>query len=87
MDRRAFLGLAATGMVATRTSSARAQGPKVSPRVGILSWGGCGGRGETVLRGALRELGYVEGKTVEIASRFSAGDYERLREPAAALLE
>ena len=40
-----------------------------------------------MLRGALRELGYVEGKTVEITCRFSTGDYARLREPAAALLE
>jgi putative tryptophan/tyrosine transport system substrate-binding protein len=87
IDRRTFLGLAATGMIAARTSPARAQRPKATPRVGILAWGGCGGRGETVLRSALRELGYVEGKTVEIACRFSTGDYERLREPAAALLE
>ena len=51
---------------------AQAQQPKKIPRIGFAS-GGPGDQGFEALRQGLRELGYVEGKTVQIEYRDAKG--------------
>jgi len=68
--------------------SASAQPPAKLPKIGYLS--GVSPAAETARREAfsrgLRELGYVEGKTILIEYRYSEGRYERLAGLAAELV-
>jgi putative ABC transport system substrate-binding protein len=80
----AGLGLAA-GLLAAAASAAWAQAKM--PRVGVLSpidpsvtWFADG------LREGLRELGYVEGRTIALEFRWASGRFERLPELAADLV-
>ena len=67
---------------------AQAQQPTKIPRIGYLSFGsdsGFSARSEAFRQG-LRELGYVEGKTILIEWRHAEGKLDRLREVAAELV-
>src|SRR5712692_411749 len=78
MNRRdAVLALLALGAA---PHNAGAQQPAKIARVGYLSSGSASGTVSWVegFRVGLRELGYVEGKTIVIEWRFAEGTYERL---------
>src|SRR5262249_37254030 len=89
MDRRAFLGTLAGGLLAT-PFAVEAQPAGASYRVGILSnvpishprgarlWG--------EFAQALRDLGYVEGRNLTIENLSSDGRYDRLPTLAAELI-
>ena len=81
MRRRGFL--AALGGAAIWPLAARAEQRSSLPRIGYLGPGaGPDPRYSEFLAG-LRDLGYVEGKSIEIELRFAGGDPERLAEAAA----
>src|ERR1700675_972902 len=88
MQRRDFiflLGGAAAGWPLT----ARAQNTGKVPRIGVLLPGAAGTfslRTEAFLQG-LRDLGYVEGKTITIDWRWAEDRVERLPELAAELMK
>src|SRR5712692_7055057 len=78
MNRRdAVLALLALGAA---PHNAGAQQPAKIARVGYLGSGSASGTASWVegFRVGLRELGYVEGKTIVIEWRFAEGTYERL---------
>jgi len=87
MDRRAFVGAFAGGLVMARSVAHAQPGAKVY-RVGFL----LGATRESVasLFGALKEglhdLGYVEGRNVVFEQRYGGGKMERLPELAAELV-
>ena len=90
MDRRAFLGTLAGGLLTASLAAEAQQAGKVF-RIGILanlrpsrSEPG-GGLWEGFIQG-LRELGYVEGRNITIEWRVSEGKYERLPDLAAELV-
>jgi putative tryptophan/tyrosine transport system substrate-binding protein len=70
MRRRAFI--AALGGAATWPLAARAAAADHVPRIGYLSLGPASAYTGRVaaLRGGLRDLGYVEGKNIEIIYRW-----------------
>jgi putative tryptophan/tyrosine transport system substrate-binding protein len=81
MDRRAFIG-ALTGGLLAAPLAAEAQPTGKIPRVGILAqnsplW--------EDFRQGLRDLGYVEGRTIVIDSRWGEGSDERFPRLAADL--
>ena len=80
MDRRAFLGTLAGGMLA-----AEAQQPGKVWRVGYLSLASGPSPRSEALRQGLRELGYVPGQNIAIEGRWADGDLERARAAAADL--
>jgi len=85
MNRRTFLG-AFGGSLLTATIAAEAQHASKVWRVGWLGDGTRAAREVntlTPLREGLRELGYVEGKSIFIDARWSDGDRERLARDAA----
>jgi len=47
-------------------------------RIGVLCLVGCEGSGIAAFRGALRDLGYVEGRTLAFEYRVAAGKPDRL---------
>jgi len=85
IDRRAFLGLAAVGVVAAPAGT-HAQQPGKAHRIGFLSLQPGPGATTEAFRQALRELGYVEGRTITIEYRWAAAKEERLPELAAELV-
>ena len=78
MRRRRFAGMLACGLLAARNAS-RAQA-KVH-RVGLVSIGTDPERPVRwqPFRDAMRELGHVEGRNLEIADAFANGDAARLQ--------
>jgi putative tryptophan/tyrosine transport system substrate-binding protein len=75
LKRREFIGLAGGGLLlAAKVRFARAQQPAKIPRIGIIDdapmW--------QAFRQALRELGYVEGQSVNYEYRYSEGVPDRL---------
>jgi ABC-type uncharacterized transport system substrate-binding protein len=83
MNRRAFLGTLASGLLAPPL--AEAQQEKI-PRVGVV-----GERSPTdpfvaAFRQALRELGYVEGRNIVVEVRYAHGALDRVPSLAAELL-
>jgi len=79
MDRRTFIAAIAAGW-AGAPSDVRAQQPAKAPRIGFLgptSPRTVAGRLDA-LRAGLRDLGYVEGKSIGIEFRWAEGNYERL---------
>ena len=60
IDRRAFIGRVAGGLLAVPFGAAAQQAGPL-PRIGVLLPGNTG-TGMEVLRQGLRELGYVEGR-------------------------
>ena len=89
MDRRAFLGTIAGGLLAAPLA-AEAQPAAKTSRIGYLSptsasdqiTAGASGR----FREGLRDLGYVEGQNITIESRWAEGEYGRLPDLAAELV-
>jgi putative ABC transport system substrate-binding protein len=71
------------GVIAAPSAAELQQAGKI-PRVGWLSPGS--GPPRAALRGALRELGYVEGQTIAFESRGAADNLDRLPELAAELM-
>ena len=65
---------------------ARAQQPEKMSRIGYLSRGSGPGANEEIFRQGLRSLGYIEGQTVAIESRFAHEKLDRLPELAAELV-
>jgi len=91
MDRRFFLGLAAAVVlalvVAYASSQASGQPRESMPRVGMLTpvQSATAKAGWDAFREAMKELGYVEGKSVAYEYRSAEGQPERLPELAAEL--
>jgi putative ABC transport system substrate-binding protein len=87
MERRAFMGMLAGGLLAAPRVSEAQPAAKV-PRIGILGISpvaGTGSRLEAFLLG-LRDLGYVEGRNIVIEYRDHEGKVERLPALAAELV-
>jgi len=87
--RKLIVALGAGALVAPLSSFAQQKAVKI-PRLGILSSEGASdllerGRVEA-LRGGLGELGYEDGKTIVITSRFADGRYDLLAGLAADLV-
>src|SRR6266851_7163421 len=82
MDRRAFIGTLAGGLLATPLASEAQQPAGKIARVGFLSPTSPSDPGNPRRLGALqeglRELGYMEGQNIAIESRWAEGKYERL---------
>jgi len=86
MDRRAFLTVAAVGGFIAMPAVARAQQAGKVYRIGYLSLRSGPITQDEAFRQGLRELGYVEGRTLIIEYRWAAGKYERVPELAAELV-
>jgi len=86
IDRRAFLGTLAGGLLAAPLA-AEAQPARKIPVVGVVN-SGAGPRSTTVdtTRQGLRELGYVEGQTIAFEVRFAGMKLETLPGVAADLV-
>jgi putative ABC transport system substrate-binding protein len=84
MGRREFVALLG-GAVATWPLAARAQQPGKAARIGYLAIRAPMSADEALLQ-ALRELNWIEGRNIVIERRFSAGNFDRLREFAAELV-
>src|SRR6202140_5945732 len=88
MQRRHVLALVAGALAAPLASFA--QQPTKIPRIGFLhpaSPGGVPGMRLEAFRDALHELGYVEGKNVQLEGRWGNGEFERLQKLAAELVQ
>ncbi len=86
MERRTFISVIAGGLLAG-PFVAEAQQAKTIPRIGFLS-SSTVERERTrlaALQQGLRELGYLEGKTLFIEQRYAGGQFEKLPELAAEL--
>jgi len=87
MDRRAFIGAMAGGLLAAPLA-ADAQQPGTVPRVGVL-----GGQSPELsppilaLRQGLSELGYVQGQNIALEWRWARGNDERFPDLAAELVK
>jgi putative tryptophan/tyrosine transport system substrate-binding protein len=84
MQRRAFITLLG-GTVIAWPLAARAQQPGKAARIGYLAIRAPMSADEALLQ-ALRELNWIEGRNIVIERRFSAGNFDRLREFAAELV-
>lgn len=84
-DRRTFVTTLATGLVLARGASAQPTGR--AARIGYLTPSSLSPRGlMPELRQRLRDMGYVEGRTVEFEIRAGNEDFERLPDLAADLV-
>jgi putative ABC transport system substrate-binding protein len=79
MDRRAFLGTLAGGLLAAPLAAEGQQGTRV-PRVGYLSplTASVDASRSEAFRQGLRELGYIEGRNIMVEYRFADGHLDRL---------
>jgi len=86
MDRRTFLSTLTGGLLAAPLAAEAQQAGKVW-RVGYLSSSSAERERARVaaFQQGLRELGYLEGKSIFIEQRYAGGDFERLPELAAEL--
>jgi len=87
LRRRNFLTAAAALLAAPRI--ARAQTGKRVPVLGILSFTGVPSPeavAKSPIRQRLRELGWIDGKTITVEAAYSGGSDDRLRELAAMLV-
>jgi len=86
MSTKIFVGLLTTLLLTTVT--AHAQQPAKVPRIGYLSGASLAGLAARIeaFRQGLRELGYVEGKNIDIEWRSAEGNTDRLSELAAELV-
>ena len=89
IDRRAFIGTLAGGLLAAPLAAEAQQAGKVW-RIGLLSYAASDSGGAArwkAFREQLRELGYVEGQNVFFESRWGDGQVGRLRGLAAELID
>ena len=90
-SRRAFVGslaaLAACPAIVWKPQSAYAQQPASLRRIGVLLTSPLDDKDLQMFRVGLREAGYVEGRDVVIDWRTANGDYARIPELAADLVE
>jgi putative ABC transport system substrate-binding protein len=84
MRRREFITLLGSA-AAMWPFAARAQQPGKAARIGYLAIRAPMSADEALLQ-ALRELNWIEGRNIVIERRFSAGNFDRLREFAAELV-
>jgi ABC-type uncharacterized transport system substrate-binding protein len=89
MTARSLLRMVGLGLALLAPFAAEAQPPSKVPRIGLL---GTGTPADTAprldaFRQALRELGYVEGQTIQIESRWAEGRLDRFPGFAAELVE
>jgi putative ABC transport system substrate-binding protein len=77
MDRRTFLAGTGAVLLAVPLAAEAQQAAKV-PRVGILAGSPAANPLREAFLQGLRDLGYVEGRTVVIEYRFDEGKFERL---------
>lgn len=86
MERRRFIALASSA--AAWPLGAVAQAPEKPPRVGFLGNSTAALEANLVgpFRDGLRDLGYVEGRTIQIEYRWAEGDYSRFPALVAELL-
>jgi putative tryptophan/tyrosine transport system substrate-binding protein len=85
VSKRIFC-LALSALLFALSWSAEAQQPKKVPRIGYLSFRASAGPGEKAFLQGLQDLGYVEGKTIAIEWRWTAGRPELLADMAAELV-
>jgi putative ABC transport system substrate-binding protein len=88
MDRRAFLGTLAGGLLAAPLAAEAQQAGKVY-RIGLLDFSAPDPARQawwTALRQQMRQLGYVEGQNVSFEPRWAQGDTDRLPKLAAELV-
>ena len=89
MKRRDFLSLAA-GAATLLPAPNWAQRRTTIPRVGVLWHAGSAEEEDvylSVLRKAFRDLGYIEGKNIQLEHRFPAENPDRFRTLARELVE
>jgi putative ABC transport system substrate-binding protein len=88
MNRRAFMAAAGVGVLAAPLG-ARAQPPAKPARIGLLGLGSSEGTASRLeaLRAGLRELGYVEGKSIVMEYRWADGHTGRLPDLADELVD
>jgi putative ABC transport system substrate-binding protein len=79
MERRTFLGIVAGGLLAA-PPAAEAQRVAKVPKLGFLSHGSSEGAADGAFMRALRDLGWVDGRTIVIEARYTAGSLERTYE-------
>ena len=86
--RKKIFGLALGTLLFTLSLPAQAQQPAGIPRIGMLIAASASVYSARVeaFRQRLRELGYVEGKTIFIEYRYAEGKLERLPDLAAELV-
>ena len=79
-DRRAFLGAVASAVIAAPLPTFAQQPSPSLRRIGFLSSESASNEGDRLdaLRAGLRELGYVEGKSIVLEVRWAEGQYDRL---------
>src|SRR5690348_4699590 len=82
MDRRAFIGALAAGLLATPLTAEAGEAGKVY-RLGVLSTASAPGSSDQwaaviLVPRALRKLGYIEGQNLIVERRFAAGNLDRL---------
>jgi putative tryptophan/tyrosine transport system substrate-binding protein len=91
LSRRAFVGklvaLAASAVFVSRPRSSYAQRSTTPPRIGVLTITPSEETDVQMFRQGLREAGYVEGRNVVIEWRSANGDYARIPELIANLVE
>ena len=87
MDRRAFIGRVAGGVLAAPLAAFAQQAGKIA-RIGFLGATSASGYAKQLdgFRLGLRDFGYMEGKNIVIEYRWAEGDYARLPELAAQLV-
>jgi putative ABC transport system substrate-binding protein len=82
MNRRAFIGTLACGLLAAPLAAEAQQAGKVA-KIGVLEFGGST---NSAFGQQLRELGYIEGQNLILEHRFAEGRAERLPDLAAELV-
>jgi len=85
VNRRVFLGSLGVGLLGTRLTTEAKPARKVA-RIGLLRPQSPPDPYTTAIRTSLRQLGYVEGQTVEFEDRWAEGRMERLPALAADLV-
>jgi putative ABC transport system substrate-binding protein len=85
MDRRAFLGRVAWGLLAA-APIVRAQQTATVPRIGVIGERSASDSFVVAFREALRKLGYIEGQNVVVEFRSTSGSLDRVPEIADALV-
>ena len=68
MDRRSFIGTLAGGLLAAPLAVGAQQVAKV-PKLGYLTHGSSEGAADSAFMRALRDLGWVDGRTIVIEAR------------------